>query len=32
MSDGPAGLSAGGGGAFPRPEGGPGPRVLERLG
>jgi hypothetical protein len=32
MSDGPAGLGAGGGGAFPRPEGGPGPRVLERLG
>ena len=32
MSDGPAGLGSGGGGAFPRPEGGPGPRVLERLG
>jgi hypothetical protein len=31
MSDGPAGPRAGGGGAPQRAEGGPGPRVLERL-
>jgi nitroimidazol reductase NimA-like FMN-containing flavoprotein (pyridoxamine 5'-phosphate oxidase superfamily) len=31
MSDGPAGLGSGGGGARPRAEGGPGAGVLERL-